>query len=618
MFGSPDAPESIAKTAKSRFDAARTAYVEHVRAAQNDLAKVERDRERQLGDARRRLQEATKTYERMIEAAEKRLTEATTGTLLGAYKNLVRLYNNRLETPDGSVSLSSQIRAAVEATGTKTSSSDTRETVLLLDTPKFDSVIRCSPDETVAARELAAKINTAAKNAEDRISEYARTLAEAESGVVHAKEDTAPVDAARGRLRGIEAARDELDHARARLADAEAEKHEVEARRRELLEIDPRAKVDEVKAPRRSVRTAAWPVAASAFDWWRRRSKKAKAGIIVAAVLVAITVLGSLGNTNISDRSTEVAAETTGAATTQEATTQEAPTVQPVSVVIRRPRRATVRVRESSFTIRGQVTPGATVRMNGDLVKVTGGRFAKKVRLTPKRNDFFVKAMKPGMSSVEKEVTIVRTMPRVKLSLSAPRYDTLTGLVVRASTVTVRGRVTQQSRVAINRQPVPLSGNQFVSEVALKQGRNVIYIRADRKGFSSTTKRITVIRRLTAAEISALLEQRRQAFINASTTIPYNQLIKNPDAYRGRRVKYYGEILQIQEGGGAGFMLLQVTDLGYDIWDDVIWINYTGHVRGGDGDQLTVYGKVVGTKSYETQIGGETYVPEIDAKYIVE
>jgi hypothetical protein len=32
----------------------------------------------------------------------------------------------------------------------------------------------------------------------------------------------------------------------------------------------------------------------------------------------------------------------------------------------------------------------------------------------------------------------------------------------------------------------------------------------------------------------------------------------------------------------------------------------------------SVYGTVVGSKSYETQIGGETYVPEIDAQILEE
>jgi len=92
----------------------------------------------------------------------------------------------------------------------------------------------------------------------------------------------------------------------------------------------------------------------------------------------------------------------------------------------------------------------------------------------------------------------------------------------------------------------------------------------------------------------------------------------NPDRYAGRKVKFYGEILQVQESGGVGIMLLYVTDLGYDIWTDQIWVDYLGHVKGVEGDQLTVYGLVTGTKSYETQIGGETYVPEVLAVYIDE
>jgi hypothetical protein len=33
---------------------------------------------------------------------------------------------------------------------------------------------------------------------------------------------------------------------------------------------------------------------------------------------------------------------------------------------------------------------------------------------------------------------------------------------------------------------------------------------------------------------------------------------------------------------------------------------------------LTIYGKVTGTKTYATQIGGQTYVPEVRAKYVAE
>lgn len=102
-------------------------------------------------------------------------------------------------------------------------------------------------------------------------------------------------------------------------------------------------------------------------------------------------------------------------------------------------------------------------------------------------------------------------------------------------------------------------------------------------------------------------------------TIPYNQLAKNPDARAGDKVKYYGKIFQIQEDSyGGGIMLVSVTDEGYGFWTDNIWVNYDGSVRGAEEDMITVYGTVVGEREYETQIGGATYVPEINARYIEE
>jgi hypothetical protein len=97
---------------------------------------------------------------------------------------------------------------------------------------------------------------------------------------------------------------------------------------------------------------------------------------------------------------------------------------------------------------------------------------------------------------------------------------------------------------------------------------------------------------------------------------PYKQLDKNADKFAGQRVKFYGKIFQIQEDSVGGIMLLSVTDEGFDLWDDNVWVNYDHPIKSAEDDMVTVYGTVVGTKSYETQIGGETYVPDIDAKYI--
>lgn len=113
-------------------------------------------------------------------------------------------------------------------------------------------------------------------------------------------------------------------------------------------------------------------------------------------------------------------------------------------------------------------------------------------------------------------------------------------------------------------------------------------------------------------------KQRRTSRATAST-IPYNQLKKNADRYRGEKVVYRGQIFQIQESNyGGGIMLLSVTDEGYGFWDDNIWVNYNGHIRSAEDDIITVYGTITGSKTYETQIGGSTYVPKLRAKYIDE
>ncbi len=65
-------------------------------------------------------------------------------------------------------------------------------------------------------------------------------------------------------------------------------------------------------------------------------------------------------------------------------------------------------------------------------------------------------------------------------------------------------------------------------------------------------------------------------------------------------------------------MLLAVTDEGYGFWDDNVYVEYDGTIQGAEDDVITIFGKVRGQYSYETQIGGETFVPQIDAEIIDE
>ena len=53
-------------------------------------------------------------------------------------------------------------------------------------------------------------------------------------------------------------------------------------------------------------------------------------------------------------------------------------------------------------------------------------------------------------------------------------------------------------------------------------------------------------------------------------------------------------------------MLLSVTDEGYGLWTDEIWVNYFHHVASAKDDLITVYCTVIGMKTYDTQIGGSS------------
>jgi len=151
-------------------------------------------------------------------------------------------------------------------------------------------------------------------------------------------------------------------------------------------------------------------------------------------------------------------------------------------------------------------------------------------------------------------------------------------------------------------------------------GDNVIPVTATAPGYTDFTQSFTVTRKLSAAEIAARQAKAKQAFIASAKTIPYNQLSKDPERYDGEHVCYRGQIFQIQEEGDlGGIMLLAVThDSVIDFWSDNIWVDYDHSIRSAEDDVITVCGTITSTKSYKTQIGGETYVPRMHARYVME
>jgi hypothetical protein len=203
---------------------------------------------------------------------------------------------------------------------------------------------------------------------------------------------------------------------------------------------------------------------------------------------------------------------------------------------------------------------------------------------------------------------------------------------VTSSHTTLHGTATKGATVTVEGHHADVHGTHWSKTVALGIGENSMAVEASLAGHEPATQTISVTRHHSQAEIEAKQRAAEEAqhrrerkaaeeverYKAEAVTIPYSHLNKNPEEYVGKIVKYRGQIFQIQENGGEGGIMLLAVDEEYEIWSDNIWVNYDKHINAAEKDIVTVYGEITGQKEYKTQIGGETYVPEMKAKYIEE
>ncbi|WP_226640035.1 hypothetical protein [Bacillus tropicus] len=99
--------------------------------------------------------------------------------------------------------------------------------------------------------------------------------------------------------------------------------------------------------------------------------------------------------------------------------------------------------------------------------------------------------------------------------------------------------------------------------------------------------------------------------------IRYAELKKNPDKFKMEFVKYQGEILQIMESGSSTVIRLAVTKEAYGYnFNDIVYVTYDGTTQFVDKDVVTVYGRVMGSHTYESTAGYQITLPHIEAQII--
>ena len=92
------------------------------------------------------------------------------------------------------------------------------------------------------------------------------------------------------------------------------------------------------------------------------------------------------------------------------------------------------------------------------------------------------------------------------------------------------------------------------------------------------------------------------------TGITYDNLARNPDDYKGEKVKFKGKVVQVIEGDSENQIRLAVNS----DYDTILYCGYDPSIvssRVLEDDIITVYGYSVGTISYQSTLGGNITIP---------
>ncbi|MFQ9515345.1 MAG: hypothetical protein ACLRZ9_05915 [Eubacterium sp.] len=127
---------------------------------------------------------------------------------------------------------------------------------------------------------------------------------------------------------------------------------------------------------------------------------------------------------------------------------------------------------------------------------------------------------------------------------------------------------------------------------------------------------------VTEKEYNLSAKQKKQYLKENCKSYSYKTIARYPDKYNGKFAKFTGEVIQIMEDDDETTLRVNITKKGAysTYYTDTIYVTYKQSNK-GDGriledDIVTMYGKLQGTKSYESVLGSEVVIPAFEAFYI--
>ena len=113
------------------------------------------------------------------------------------------------------------------------------------------------------------------------------------------------------------------------------------------------------------------------------------------------------------------------------------------------------------------------------------------------------------------------------------------------------------------------------------------------------------------AEAKAKAEQEAKEKQGYDTGITYDQLARTPNDYKGKKCKFRGKVVQVQEGNNLVAMRIAVNGN----YDNILYVIATNKTLNGErvleNDYVTVYGTSAGIYTYTSVMGASISIPSM-------
>ncbi len=114
-------------------------------------------------------------------------------------------------------------------------------------------------------------------------------------------------------------------------------------------------------------------------------------------------------------------------------------------------------------------------------------------------------------------------------------------------------------------------------------------------------------------------KKEEENFKNQSEVLTFEQLARNPDKIKGKKVKLTGEVIQVLQGTSSVDLRINITKEDYGYYTDTIYALYIpkdGEDKILEGDNITIWGTAQGDYSYTSVLGSKVTLPFINVNYI--